>query len=973
MSQFGEEFINTELNTDGVKEGAKEINETLENTAKDAAKTASEMNDSISEAIEDASQNAQASFDEISQGAEDAAEVVNNAFDNSGQEVNEALDGAADSLPESINEAVQKSKGFIQDFIDGFKEGFSEVINTEGAVDLTEGVEESMEQTASKTQSLKDRIVDALDQIALKFYQSDSPRGEMMGNTFNALAGTVENFGNTTKKVFAGIAKGAGSVALAGVKKLASGIKTLVVNGARLAKSGIITGLKKIGELARQGAKRVLGIGKNATKMGGGFGSSLKQMVKFGLGISSLFILFNKLRSAITDGMKNLAQYDKETNASISSVKNALATLKNALATAFAPILNVIAPIITSFINKLTELANTIGMVIAKLTGKGTFTKAIAAQNDYAASLDKTGKSAGKASKAIASFDKLNVLNSNSDSGSGGGGSADMFETVPIDEQASDFANRLKAMWENADFTELGTMLGAKLAQALDNIPWGEIQSVAGKLGKSLATLINGFVEFPDLGYKIGNAIAQAFNTALEFANQFVKNLHWDSLGKFIGDGINGLFLNIDWNKLGETIALGFNGIGETLLYTAQTIKYEDIGTAVGQGLDTAIQNVDFTVWADGLSEGLKGSFDSMTAGLNEVDWQTLGEKVADYFETIDYAGIAQSFYTLLGTALGSGVEFIWGFLEDAVIGIRDYFKGYIDQYIAISGEENLGYAIIAGILHGIINAIAKIGQWIYDNMFTPFIEGFKNAFKIHSPSQVMFEMGGYILDGLFNGLKGLWDKVKSIFVKFKLNVKLKVEEIKKNAEEKFITMKNNIKTTVDNMKTAVLNTFNALKNGLKTPINAILGFVETFANGIVRAVNRVINALNNLQIDVPDWVTDKFGISSFGFSIPTLSEVSIPRLATGTVIPPNKEFMAILGDQKHGTNIEAPLDTIVDAFNKAGGNRTDEELALLRQQNDLLSQILYKGLSISSRDVFNSVRSEARDFYARTGNEAFI
>lgn len=860
MSQNGEFYLDTELNTEGVKKGAQEINSTMGETAKNVSEKAQEMGDSISNAVEG---------------------------------------------------ATQKSLGTFRDFVNGVKEGFSEVVNTDGAVDFTETTD-NMEQTAQKTQSLKDRIVDALDQIALKFYQSDTPRGEMMGNTFNALAGTVENFGNTTKTVFSGIAKTAGAVALAGVKKLASGIGTLIATGARLAKSGIITGLKKIGNLAKQGAKKVLGLSKNTSKMGSSFGSSLKQMLRFGLGISSLFVLFNKLRNAVVDGMKNLAKYDKSTNASISSVTSALATLKNALATAFAPILNVIAPILTTFINKLIQVANTIGMVIAKLTGKSTFTKAIAQQKDYAASLDNTSKSA---SNSALSIDEFNQSVSENDSSSGGADASGMFEEVPIDEQSSEMVDKLKAMWENADFTELGTILGAKLAEALDNIAWSEIQSAAGRLGKSLATLINGFVEFPDLGYKIGNSIAQALNTALEFVNQFVKNLHWDSVGKFIGNGINGLFLNIDWNKLGETIALGFNGVGETLLNTAQTIKWEEIGTTVGQGLDTAIQNVDFTVWANGISEGLKDAFDGATAGLNEVDWQTLGEKVADFFETIDYAGIAKSFFTLLGTAFASGVEFIWGFLEDAVIGIRDYFKSYIDQYIAIAGEDNLGSAIIAGILNGILDALADIGQWIYDNIFTPFIEGFKNAFEIHSPSKVMYEMGGYILDGLFNGLKGLWDKVKGIFENFKTNVKTKVEEIKKNVQDKFTAMKTNVQTTISNLKTNVVSIFNALKTAIKTPINAILGVIEGFCNGIIRGINKVIGALNGLKIDVPSWVTDLTGVSSFGFNIPTLTEVSLPRLATGTVVPRQaSEFAAILGDNNQETEVVSPLSTIREA-----------------------------------------------------------
>lgn len=864
MSQFGEEFINTELNTDGIKEGAKEINETLESTAKDAAKSAEEIDDSISKAISDASQNAQASFDEISQGAEDTAQEVNNAFNGTGEAVNTALNGAADILPESVNEAVQKSKGFIQDFIDGFKEGFSEAINTEGAVDFTKTTE-NMEETAQKTQSLKDKLVDALDEIALKFYQSDSPRGEMMGNTFNALAGTVEKFGETTKGVFAGIARGAGSIALAGVKKLASGIGTLIVNGAKLAKSGIVTGLKKIGSLALQGAKRVLGLGKNASKMGGGFGSSLKQMLKFGLGISSLFILFNKLRSAITDGMKNLARYDKETNASISSVSSALATLKNALATAFAPILNVVAPIITSFINKLTQLATAIGMVIAKLTGKGTFTKAVAVQKDYAKSLDKSGKSAKNATLSI---DELNQSVDDSQSGGGDAGAGEMFEEVPIDEQSSDFADKLKAMWENADFTGLGMIIGGKLAQALDSIDWGGIQAIAGKIGKGIATLINGFVEFPDLGYKIGKSIAQAFNTALEFVYQFVSNLHWESIGTFIGDGINGFFENFDWLKLADTI-----------------------------------------------STGLKGALDGITAFLKEVDWQMIGENLWDAVEEIDYAGIAKSLFEALGAALASAVELIWGFIKDAVIGIRDYFKQYIDEYIATTGEDNMGVAIIMGILNGIIDGIKNIGQWIYDNIFTPFINGFKEAFEIHSPSQVMAEMGGYIIDGLFGGLQGLWEKVKGIFITFKTNIGTKVDEIKKSVQDKFTLMKNNVKTTISNLKTNVVSIFNTLKTAIKTPINGILGIIESFCNAVIRGINKLINAINGLlDVPIPDWVTEKTGITGIP-KIPTLAEVSLPRLATGTVVPRQaSEFAAILGDNNQETEVVSPLSTIREA-----------------------------------------------------------
>jgi len=114
---------------------------------------------------------------------------------------------------------------------------------------------------------------------------------------------------------------------------------------------------------------------------------------------------------------------------------------------------------------------------------------------------------------------------------------------------------------------------------------------------------------------------------------------------------------------------------------------------------------------------------------------------------------------------------------------------------------------------------------------------------------------------------------------------------------------------------------FSAIQKGLekagtaiKGVINGILGGFEGFANGFIKAINSVIKALNKLSFDVPDWVPG-LGGKKFGFNIKEIKEIKIPKLAQGAVIPPNNEFLAMLGDQKHGTNIEAPLDTIKQAL----------------------------------------------------------
>lgn len=112
-------------------------------------------------------------------------------------------------------------------------------------------------------------------------------------------------------------------------------------------------------------------------------------------------------------------------------------------------------------------------------------------------------------------------------------------------------------------------------------------------------------------------------------------------------------------------------------------------------------------------------------------------------------------------------------------------------------------------------------------------------------------------------------------------------------------------------------------KNLGKTVMNGLIAGFEAGINGIIgmfeKMINWIVNGLNKISFNVPDWVPG-IGGKKFGFNIPnvTFGRVSIPRLAQGAVIPPNKEFLAVLGDQKSGTNIEAPLQTIVDAFNIA-------------------------------------------------------
>jgi hypothetical protein len=115
------------------------------------------------------------------------------------------------------------------------------------------------------------------------------------------------------------------------------------------------------------------------------------------------------------------------------------------------------------------------------------------------------------------------------------------------------------------------------------------------------------------------------------------------------------------------------------------------------------------------------------------------------------------------------------------------------------------------------------------------------------------------------------------------------------------------------------------IQNAFKSGINFLIDLAEGFVNGFIKGINSIINAINMIKVDVPKWVRDLTGMSSFGFNLPNVKSVSIPRLATGAVIPPNAEFMAILGDQTRGRNIEAPEGLIEEIVNRSVSNALED------------------------------------------------
>lgn len=770
--------------------------------------------------------------------------------------------------------------------------------------------------------------------------------------------------GEVIRNTFATIGKGLVSIPMAAIKKGAQGLLSIFSRLGSVVKKSAIAPFKMMGNVAKNAFSS---INKHASKSSGAlskFGGRIKEIVLS-------FFLFNQIRkiftstvNSIKEGFTNLYNDNLKFKESVDSLKASLLTMKNALATAFAPIVEVAIPYIQRLVEWVTKAADAVGQLLSALMGRKTYTKAIKQSASAAEEAAEATEGETKAmNKQLSPLDKLNNLTSENvkdkekdkDSGTGVG---TMFEEVPISDKFKNIAKWLKDMWANSDFYELGKLLGEKLKNALDNIPWNEIKETARKIGKSIATLINGFVEVEWLGYSIGKTLIEAINTGFELLNAFVHNLHWESVGKFIADTINGFFENIDWELIYDTFVTGAKGLGDainafvenlnwdslansvssfvntfvdTINTFFDTVDWLEIGRKIGKSLSDAISKIDWkdfgkmlstkirvaieffagliesmdmTELAKAASDIVIGFFDSMTETIENIDWWELGEKVKEFLVNIDWAGVFESLCEAIGAAFGGLFAFLGGLLANSVADAVDFFRDEI---------EECGGNIALGILKGIGDALYDIAVWIKEHIFQPFMDGFKKAFEIHSPSKVMESMGKYIIDGLLGGLKDKWKDVTS-----------------------WITDK---------------------IQWLKEKLSGIAGSVKsafTGGGGTSSGYSRTYS----MSTPTPYAVHP---------AIAKLSNIEIPQLATGAVLPANREFLALVGDQKHGTNVEAPLDTIKQA-QKESLLEVLSELGLMGGGNNNGGGNNTYQFSVDGRVFFEIIQKYAEEFKKQSG-----
>lgn len=262
-------------------------------------------------------------------------------------------------------------------------------------------------------------------------------------------------------------------------------------------------------------------------------------------------------------------------------------------------------------------------------------------------------------------------------------------------------------------------------------------------------------------------------------------------------------------------------------------------------------------------------------------------------------------------------------------------------------GELLLGATALVG---GLALAFGKVGAGIGvviaggALLITAFNDIATNGTNLKNTLALL---AGLVLTGL--GFFILTGSVIPLVIAGILAVVAAVLALTGNLEEFAVNLKENILGGIIDFITGVFTgdwekAWNGVKKIFKGIWNSIVIVVESAINIMIKGINWLISKLNTIHFDIPDWVPI-IGGKSFGIHINPVAEVKLPRLATGAVIPPNREFLAVLGDQKSGTNIETPLATMIQAFKQAlaEGGYSGANEAVLVCDKDVLGKVIYK------------------------------
>lgn len=544
----------------------------------------------------------------------------------------------------------------------------------------------------------------------------------------------------------------------------------------------------------------------------------------------------------------NLAQTISSPANMVRILKSEISQLAKAVGQFLYPAFKAILPVLIAAVDLIKEFVVSLASVFGQKIEFTDFSKTQKDIGGVSDAMDDTAdatKAAAKAAKDYTmGFDELNIIDPSQSSGSSGSGSGgatgnllgdvDLSQYDMFKDYAGSAVDEIKEKLKSLNSFQIGTQIGEQMNKLMQMI-YDAVHSIDwASLGATVANGINGLVDAVDWDL-FGRLLASRFTT------------EFDLLGGFLGQ--------LDWTSILNAFVNGFSGFFNELTEWIQSKDWSEIGKAVTEKISNALQNVDVGKLTKALFDFIISAINGIADFLSGTDSYQLGQDLVDFairaVTSVDWAGLAQAIGRFFGEAFIEALDFMGGLVSR----IADYFE----EKIAEGPFDSVGLNIIYGIYYGIQDAITNVASWIVENVFNPFINGFKSAFGIHSPSTVMAEQGGYIIAGLKKGItdaisgvtetaKKILSAIKSTFDNFSLF------DIGKNLIQGLIDGVNNM---IETAKNAVANVGNAVidkvKNvlGIHSPSTVfaeIGGYIDQgLANGITAAISYVSTAMQGV------------------------------------------------------------------------------------------------------------------------------
>lgn len=403
--------------------------------------------------------------------------------------------------------------------------------------------------------------------------------------------------------------------------------------------------------------------------------SGIKNLLKYGIGIRSLFVLFRKLKQYTIEAVKAYAENDPETKKSINELKASLQGLKASWGAAFAPILTAVIPVLQTLIGWITKAVDAIAAFFAALSGKSTFKRAITNAGKLSDNLSSGAGAAKEMKKQLMGIDTLTIEQDSSSGGGGGGSSSGIkYEDVAISDKIKNNLGLIKNLLEGIAVLAIGLAFGKTsasialvLSGALDLIAAFKKFINTGSLTKdTCAEMSAGFLKIGiGLARLTGSWIPLAIGAFLALGS-FLSGW-WDDITAFF-DKISGIVNGWFDNAL-KTLSEKGNVLSQVfiLLYGVVQFSFNNIVGAIRTALSL-----------------IKAIFETLAAvvyGFATGDWSAALDKIKsawlDVWVEIKRWG-ASLINSILGTveAFVNGVITMFNNLVGAFSRVLQFFGG---------------------------------------------------------------------------------------------------------------------------------------------------------------------------------------------------------------------------------------------------------------------------------------------------------